>query len=181
MIESPMKTDAKEIVIDGYNLIHKLYPSPTSASLDLLRQKTEKQLLCFQQEKRCSVTIVYDGKGNHKECAFGAPLHIVFTPAAKSADLWIIDYVKSLNTKVKMVTIVSSDDEIRRYTTAFGARCIKSEVFALQLNEITSAVTTNNPNERSLRMTTKEKKGNAELLSDREVARWMRLFTHENY
>ena len=46
-----MKTGAKEIVVDGYNLIHKLYPSLTSASLDVLRQKTEKQLLCFQQKK----------------------------------------------------------------------------------------------------------------------------------
>ena len=30
-------------------------------------------------------------------------------------------------------------------------------------------------------MAAKEKKGNEKLLSDREVARWMTLFTHENY
>ena len=171
MIESPMKTDAKEIVIDGYNLIHKLYPSPTSDSLHLLRQKTEKKLFCFQQENRCSITVVYDGKGSFKEYAFGAPLHIVFTPAAKSADLWIIDYVKSLNTKVKMVTIVSSDDEIRRYTTAFGARCIKSEEFVLQLQ--TTAGTDTPGNRHS---SFKEKKFNEKLLSDHEVDRWMKLF-----
>ncbi len=181
MIESTMKTAAKEIVIDGYNLIHKLYPSPTSDSLHLLRQKTEKKLFCFQQENRCSITVVYDGKGSFKEYAFGAPLHIVFTPAAKSADLWIIDYVKSLNTRVKMVTIVSSDDEIRRYTTAFGARCITSELFAGQLNEMGSAVSAKNTNKSSWHMAAKEKKGNEKLLSDREVARWMTLFTHENY
>ena len=174
-----MKTGAKEIVVDGYNLIHKLYPSLTSASLHVLRQKTEKLLLCFQQQSRCPITIVYDGKGSHRECAFGAPLHIVFTPASKSADLWIIDYVKSLNTKVKMVTIVSSDDEIRRYTTAFGSRCIKSEVFALQLFEMASAGTVQNGNERSNGRTAKEKKCNGELLSDREVARWMTLFSRE--
>ena len=174
-----MKTGAKEIVVDGYNLIHKLYPSLTSASLDVLRQKTEKQLLCFQQQSRCPITIVYDGKGSHRECAFGAPLHIVYTPASKSADLWIIDYVKSLNTKVKMVTIVSSDDEIRRYTTAFGAKCVKSEVFALQLNEITSAGYIQSDSERSMRRTAKEKKCNGELLSDGEVDRWMKLFARE--
>jgi predicted RNA-binding protein with PIN domain len=172
-----MTTEPKEIVVDGYNLIYKLYPSPTSASLDVLRQETERQLLRFQQEKNCPITIVYDGKGSPRESAFGAPLHIVFTPASKSADLWIIDYVKSLNTKVKKVTIVSSDDEIRRYVTAFGAKCIKSETFALQLKKIDSAVFIRNDEQPSQIRTDKEKKFNTGLLSDNEVARWMRLFT----
>ena len=163
-----------EIVVDGYNLLYKLYPSPAPASLDVLRQETEKHLLRFQQEKQCPVTIVYDGKGWPRESAFGAPLHIVFTPASKSADLWIIDYVKSLNTKVKMVTIVSSDDEIRRYATAFGARCIKSEEFVLQLQ--TTAGTDTPGNRHS---SFKEKKFNEKLLSDREVDRWMKLFTRD--
>ena len=98
----------------------------------------------------------------------------MFTSASKSADLWIIDYVKSLNTKVKMVTIVSSDDEIRRYATAFGARCIKSEEFVLQLQ--TTAGTDTPGNRHS---SFKEKKFNEKLLSDREVDRWMKLFTRD--
>ena len=174
-----MKRGAKEILVDGYNLIHKLYPSLTSASLDMLREETEKQLLCFQQKTESPITIVYDGKGSPRECAFGAPLHIVFTPASKSADLWIIDYVKSLNTRVKMVTIVSSDDEIRRYATAFGATCIKSETFALQLNEMVTAAASGDSNPASRRMAVKEKKFNDKLLSEREVARWMKLFSRE--
>lgn len=164
----PMKTGVNEIVVDGYNLIHKLYDSLTSATLEVLRMKTEEQLLFFQKKSGCLLTIVYDGKGSARESAWGAPLHIVFTPASKSADLWIIDYVKSLNTRAKMVTIVSSDDEIRRYATAFGARCEKSETFALQLKEFGTAVSTQN-----------NKKLNEEPLSDREVARWMKLFCKE--
>jgi predicted RNA-binding protein with PIN domain len=167
-----------EIVVDGYNLLHKLYPSPDSVSLDVLRQETEKQLLCFQQETGCPVTVVYDGKGGPRESASGAPLHIVFTPAAKSADLWIIDYVKSLNTKVKMVTIVSSDDEIRRYATAFGARCIKSEAFALRLTK-NSCASQENKHTQSRHISFKEKKFNEKLLSDREVDRWMKLFSRD--
>ncbi len=174
-----MKTGNKEVVVDGYNLIHKLYPSPSQASLEFLRQETEKKLLRFQQETDSQITIVYDGKGSPRECAYGAPLHIVFTPSSKSADLWIIDYVKSLNTRVKMVTIISSDDEIRRYAAAFGAKCIKSEAFALQLNEIEAAVTIRSNSTRSLRMSIKEKKFNGKLLSDREVTRWMKLFSWE--
>ena len=179
MMKITMKKGAKEIVVDGYNLIHKLYPSLASASLEVLREKTEKQLFRFHQETGCPVTIVYDGKGSPRESAFGAPLHIVFTPASKSADHWIIDYAKSLNTRVKMVTIITSDDEIRRYVTAFGATCIKSETFARRLQEIEAAITSGNDKEHLRRTTVKEKKFNDELLSDREVNRWMKLFSSE--
>lgn len=169
MEEVAMKTGEREFVVDGYNLMHKLYPSPASGSLEQLRQATEKKLLGFQLKKKCSVTVVYDGKGFHKESVVLAPLHIVFTPASISADLWIIDYVKSLNTKVKIVTIVSSDDEIRRYATAFGATCIKSENFAVDLQKIGDF--------RSESGCGKEKKFNETSLSDQEVSRWMKLFS----
>ncbi len=179
MAEITMVRGYDEMVVDGYNLLNKLYPSPCSTSLDVLRQETEKQLLRFQQEKGCPITIVYDGKGASGESAFGAPLHIVFTPASKSADLWIIDYVKSLNTKVKMVTIVSSDNEIRRYVKAFGARCIKSEEFALQLQSTAGADTSRNKHLRKKQSSIKEKKFNDKSLSEQEVDRWMKLFTRD--
>jgi len=172
-----MKTVHREIVVDGYNLIHKLFPSPASASLEILRHETEKQLFAFQQDTLCPITIVYDGKGGPRESAFGAPLHIVFTSASKSADLWIIDYVKSLNPKVKMVTIVSSDEEIRRYAAAFGAKCITSEKFVLQLKKTGNADYRKNRHVHSGQLSVKENKFNEKLLSDQEIDRWMKLFT----
>lgn len=165
-----MKKGTGEIVVDGYNLIHKLYPSPGKMSLTVLRREAEKKLLCFQQEKKCMITMVYDAKGNFRESDSGAALRIVFTSKSKSADHWIIDYVKSLNTKVKMVTIVSSDDEIRRYATAFGAKCIKSEAFAVQLKKVCSE----GPIDEE---TGNKKKRHAGLLCDQEIAVWMKLFT----
>ncbi len=172
-----MKRGAREFVIDGYNLIHKLYPSITAASLEEVRNKTEQQLRSFQQKKKCQITIVYDGKGSYGESAFGAALRIVFTPASKSADHWIIDYVKSLNTTVKMVTIVSSDNEIRRYATAFGATCITSELFATQLQQVGHATPLRQGKGLSGKATEHGKKTNETLLSEREVAGWMQLFT----
>ena len=174
--EIAMKAVYSEIVVDGYNLIHKLYPSPTSTSLDALRQETERRLLRFQRNTPYPVTIVYDGKGGQRECAFGVPLHVVYTPTSKSADLWIIDYVKSLNPKVKMVTIVSLDDEIRRYAAAFGAKCVKSEVFALQLKRTESAEPQQGKRTGDKHLSFKEKKFNEQLLTDQEVDRWMQLF-----
>ncbi|MEI8186446.1 MAG: NYN domain-containing protein [Chlorobiaceae bacterium] len=172
-----MSRGHSEIVVDGYNLLYKLFPPSLSESLDVLRQETEKLLLSFQRNKQCPITIVYDGKGASGECAYGAPLHIVYTPASKSADLWIIDYVKSLNTKVKMVTIVSSDDEIRLYATAFGAKCIKSEEFVRQLKKNSRAEPQNDRHIPSGQLSFKEKEFNEKLLSDQEVDRWMKLFT----
>jgi len=174
-----MREGHSEIVVDGYNLMYKLYSVSSSSSLDILRQKTEKQLLIFQHETKCPVTVVYDGKSAYRESAFGAPLHIVFTPASKSADQWIIDYVKSLNTQVKLVTIVSSDDEIRRYARAFGAQCIKSEEFAIQLKNSGRTLPLQNKQIRPEHLSMKEKKFNEKLLSDQEVNRWMKLFTHD--
>ncbi len=171
-----MRAGQGEIVVDGYNLIHKLYPSQPSATLEDLRFETEKKLLSFQKQKRLPITIVYDGKGGPRESAFGAPLHIVFTPASKSADSWIIDYVKSLNPKIKIATIISSDDEIRRYATAFGAKCIKSEEFALLLNN-REAGPLKHKHDRPENLSVKEKKFNEKLLSDREIDLWMKIFT----
>jgi uncharacterized protein len=165
-----------EFVVDGYNLIHKLFPAPTTASLEFLRQETEKKLLLFQRDNKCSVTIVYDGKGSPWESSVVMPLHIVFTPASKSADEWIIDYVKSLNTNLKKVTIVSSDDEIRRYSAAFGAKCIKSELLAAQLKNNRTSVSLLGGTRRTGLSSVNEKKFEGEPLSDREVDQWAQLF-----
>ncbi|NTU45737.1 MAG: NYN domain-containing protein [Chlorobiaceae bacterium] len=172
-----MKTASREFVVDGYNLIHKLIPSPSASPLEQLRLEMEKKLLSFQRKNRCAVTIVYDGKASAREHSSIIPLHIVFTPATKSADQWIIDYVKSLNTNVKKVTIVSSDDEIRRYSEAFGARCIKSEAFALKLGENGTSAPLSEGKRRSGFGKTIDKAVRGEPLSDKEVAQWAELFT----
>jgi uncharacterized protein len=171
----PMKRGKIEYVVDGYNLIHCLFPDGKKTSLEEMRKKTEALLLAFQKEQRCSVTIVYDGKECFRELASGTSLHIVFTPASKSADRWIIDYVKSLNTKIKLVTIVSTDNEIRRDATAFGAQCIRSEDFAKLLKS--RSTSRNNENKRGFYLQGKENKAiDAEVLCEHEIALWKKLF-----
>ncbi|MEI8032388.1 MAG: NYN domain-containing protein [Chlorobiaceae bacterium] len=162
-----MKRDRREFVIDGYNLMHKLFALKASLALDSMRQNMERELLLFQQRTGHSVRVVYDGKGSRLDSTQSSPLHILFTPASISADHWIIEYVKSLNTKVKMVTIVSSDEEIRRYASAFGATCMASEAFVKELNKRVP----------SAREGSIGKKFSSEGLSDKEVARWKELFT----
>jgi uncharacterized protein len=170
-----MKRGNTEYVVDGYNLIHCLFPNGKKASLEEMRRKTEALLLAFKKEHRCSVTIVYDGKECFRELASGTSLHIVFTPASKCADRWIIDYVKSLNTKIKLVTIVSTDNEIRRNATAFGAQCIRSEDFAKLLKD--RSASGDGENKRDFNRYDKENKAiDAEVPGEQDIALWKNLF-----
>ncbi|NTW55525.1 MAG: NYN domain-containing protein [Chlorobiaceae bacterium] len=170
-----MKKVWHEYVIDGYNLLNCLFPSTGKRPLEKLRHELEKKLKAFLRASGSHLTVVYDGKGRFREQASGAPLHIVFTPTSKSADEWIVDYVKSLNTKIKLVTIVSSDNELRTCASAFGARNMKSEEFAELINggQLAAGLQRNGPDSRS--RVPGEKSGCGELC-EKEIERWKKLF-----
>ncbi|NTV98205.1 MAG: NYN domain-containing protein [Chlorobiaceae bacterium] len=171
-----MKRGRHEYVIDGYNLLHCLFPGKNKPSLEKMRMETEKLLLAFQQNTGNPLTLVYDGKDTYREQAFGDPLHILFTPARKSADDWIVDYVKSLNTKIKLVTIVSSDNELRNHASAFGASCMKSEEFAELLQGGPGVSGRKSSRTSPKGRATAEKGAVSGELCDREIDRWKMLF-----
>ncbi|RTY36698.1 hypothetical protein EKD00_02890 [Chlorobium phaeovibrioides] len=165
-----MNQRGREIVVDGYNLLHALYHPAPSTPLEPFRRKLEQRLLHFQTVHRRTLTLVYDGDGRHGDSSTHSPLHTVFTSRRKSADRWIVDYVKSLNPRVKMVTIVSSDEEIRRYASAFGAECIKSETFASMLTPRSGRKGDGGEQENN------RKKFSSDELTGDEVERWKLLF-----
>ncbi|NTU97374.1 MAG: NYN domain-containing protein [Chlorobiaceae bacterium] len=171
-----MKRGCHEYVIDGYNLIHHLFPDRKQTPLEAMRREMEKLLLAFHRDSGNPLTVVYDGNDCFREHSSGAPLHIVFTPASKSADLWMVDYVKSLNTKIKLVTIVSSDNELRTYASAFGARCMKSEEFAELLHGAPMDSCGQKNRFSGGRRPATDKSGGSGELCDREIERWKKLF-----
>ncbi len=156
-----------ETVIDGYNLLHKLFPSPGKTSLENLRGRMESLLLEYQRNRKCHMSIVYDG-GGLRESSAGGSLCVIYTASSKSADAWIIDYVKSLNTNRKMVTIVSSDREVCLYGRAYGAKILSSEEFAAVLEN------RRKPGTGARRVA--DRKYGAGFLDSGEVAAWKRLF-----
>ena len=158
-----------EIIIDGYNLLHKLFPSVSRTNLALHRNKTESLLNRYQKQRKSTITVVYDG-GGVRESSEGSSLSIVYTASSKSADNWIIDYVKSLNTNRKMVTIVSSDREVCRYGLAFGAKCMSSEEFL--------AILSPGKRQRNPCCPVAERKFSEGFLDSNEVDQWKRLFRH---
>ncbi|TCD48188.1 NYN domain-containing protein [Chlorobium sp. N1] len=164
-----MQQRQKETVVDGYNLIHHLFSPASGDSFEPLRGRLEAMIRAWRRKTRGGpVTVVYDGDGRYRDIENAGEVRTVFTMRGRSADHWIIDYAKSLNTTAKILTIVSSDNEVRRYSAAFGARCLSSGDFASML------LPAGHPSGRE--RSANRRKFSEEPLPEREVEGWMRLF-----
>jgi len=73
----------REIVVDGYNLLHALYHPAPSSQFEPFRRKLEMRLLHYQRAHARPITLVYDGDGQHGDRCSYSPLHTVFTSRRK--------------------------------------------------------------------------------------------------
>ncbi len=171
-IASPivMATSFREFIIDGYNLLYKLFPEKQQSSLQDKREQTEALLLGFQRKTRTKVTVVYDGQQLRGSYRDAGALNRVFTSPGYSADAWIIDHLKSLGSKAQMFTIVSSDRFICRHATACGASYMLSENF------IDTYCSGTKRHDRQGENRPDRKKFGSGRLSQKEVDRWLTLF-----
>ncbi len=160
----------KECLVDGYNLVHKLFPDTSRLSLQEKRERAEQRLLGFQRSTGMRVTIVYDGRESRGALSEAGALNRVFTSHGHSADAWIIDYLKSLGRKAQMFTIISSDRFICRHATASGASYMFSEEFIER--HISGAEGSLSKKEEG----SNRKKFSRERLSQKEVDHWLTLF-----
>lgn len=165
-----MATMFREFIVDGYNLVHKLFPDRAQYSLQDKREQAETMLLGFQQSTRQKVTVVYDGQHPQGSFRDAGALNRFFTSPHYSADEWIIDYLKSLGSNAQMFTIVSSDLFICRNATACGAAYMLSEDF------IEKHLSTNKGQCRTGEQRTNREKFGSGQLSQKEVDRWLTLF-----
>jgi len=160
----------REFVVDGYNLLHKLFPEKAQGSLQHKREQTENMLLGFQQSTRQKVTIVYDGQHSRAPFQDSGALIRVFTASGCSADDWIIDYLKSLGSNAQLFTIISSDRFICRHASARGASYMLSENFIRQ--HLSGKESRNKNGKKGCK---KEKSGDVSL-SHQEVEHWLSIF-----
>jgi predicted RNA-binding protein with PIN domain len=165
-----MQYRQKETVVDGYNLIHNLFRPSKGEPFEPLRRRLESLLAGYRRAQKTPVTVVYDGDGRYRDHDETGEVHVVYTARRKSADQWIIDYAKSLNSTSKILTIVSSDNEVRRYSAAFGAKCMSSADFAAML--LPGYIDSSPSGEPGLN----RRKFSANPLPEREVDGWMQLF-----
>ena len=169
----------RETVVDGYNLIHKLWKPKGVQTAAAFREQTERLLSAYRQRSRRHVTIVYDGGNRNGSQSSSGAIEVVYSGSASSADHWIIEHVKSLRSRAGLCTIVSSDLEIRRYTTAFGAHSMSSESFIGELEAMKIISPAPGAGPAPDKPGDNPKKSGSLPLADKEVGQWLRLFNRE--
>lgn len=117
------------ILIDGHNLIGKM------SSISLADPEDEDKLvrvLARRLHPQRHKTIVVFDKGADLEFSVkrkSSGLRVIFAPPESSADAIIIEMIRQ-DPNPKGLTVVSSDNEIRRCARSRRARVISSEEFA---------------------------------------------------
>jgi len=127
-----MWKNAMPVIIDGHNLIGKM------SGISLADPHDEEKLidslarhLHFRNQK---VTVVFDkaAAGDIGPRYYIGRILVIFAPPESSADAIIIDMIKE-DPNPKGLTVISSDNEIRRCARSRRARVMTAEEFARKL------------------------------------------------
>ena len=120
------------VIIDGHNLIGKMSSISLADPHD--EEKLVKKLARHLLSTRQKAIVVFDKGSGHDIMPplKGPGLRIIFAPPESSADAIIIDMIKQ-DPNPKGLTVVSSDNEIRRCARSRRARLVAAEDFAKQL------------------------------------------------
>lgn len=120
------------VIIDGHNLIGKM------SSISLADPDDEEKLIRILAQhlhfRRQRVTVVFD-KGASTEAGARhelGRLEIIFAPPGSTADTLIMEMIKK-DPNPKGLTVVSSDNEIRRCARSRRARVVSAEEYAKKL------------------------------------------------
>ena len=98
------------IIIDGYNLLRAMFPK-VKGRLTKQRDQLVKSLGIYKSKKDHDITIVFDaGPFRHAVREVHEGVAVVFAGQGRSADDYIVDYVKKHKEKEKL--LVSNDREL---------------------------------------------------------------------
>lgn len=122
----------KTYIIDGYNLLWKLFPGDMSrAELESSRQQLEVKLADFiSLAGEARVILVYDGKGmgsRLSESRWG--IRTCFTPGGVTADERILDFAEEYSGKGEVCIVTSDLKDIARRLGGNKVSHLKSEAF----------------------------------------------------
>ena len=170
-----MPAPARETVVDGYNIIHKLYGAEARRGVMAeLRVRLEAALSAYRKAVRRHVTVVYDGGAGAGGHSSSGAIEVVFSGSDRTADQRIVELVRALKARAGLVTVVTSDREIRRHVVAWGAACTSSESFISELEGL--GITGRTVGSLPTRSAPPSRKTGSQPLGDDEVARWLKLF-----
>jgi predicted RNA-binding protein with PIN domain len=117
------------IVIDGYNLLFKIFHREPFDVLEEERQYLAELLFSYKKIKGHKIAIVFDGRKCEKFSIKGVT--VIFTDSGVSADKYIMDMAG----KDRGIVVVTSDNEIINYLSKLNVVAVKSEEFVSRLEE----------------------------------------------
>jgi len=122
---------AEQIIIDGYNLIHRVEELRAVAlqSLEEARRRLVFKLQGFLRGKKLRATIVFDGEHvGHPSRKMMDTIEIIYTLPPQKADD-VIRRIVQKSTNRRNITVVSSDNPVKDYARTLGANTMRSEEF----------------------------------------------------
>ncbi len=111
-------------IVDGYNVLHALFPGTEAGELFARRDWLADQLASFAALRGAAAVVVFDGRGEHSSSRTpikGAPLEVCFAAGSFTADTLIARRIAERPADVDVV-VVSGDQEVQRTAARSGVR-----------------------------------------------------------
>lgn len=130
-IESPQalteifKQDKLMLLIDGYNVSLNSFPN---LNLELQRERTISCAANIESRFSTNCAVIFDGESNTTRASMRSKVHVVFSPAGKTADDVIIERI-SITPKDRPILLVTNDQNLKRRAKGLGCETISTNAF----------------------------------------------------
>jgi predicted RNA-binding protein with PIN domain len=128
-----VKTRGSVVMVDGYNLAKTMWPRGAGGA-STLRERLIANLEGIASRTRRPFTVVFDGTSIDSESspariiAPQSQITVVYSPAAKEADVVITEMLAGLPVS-QSVVVISSDRRVQRLVESMGANVVSSAQF----------------------------------------------------
>lgn len=118
----------RELIVDGYNVVHSLPCLKKSQTLELARDRLIEILRGYADSSGVSVTVVFDGAKDSESVLQGTP-KVIFTKSSQSADSCIEQIVHSAINRAD-ICVVTNDSLHQQLVFGMGGFYMSTKAFA---------------------------------------------------
>lgn len=122
-------------IVDGYNVLHALFPGVDKDELFARRDWLADRLASFAALQGARALLVFDGHGSRSTSSHpipGAPLEVCYAGGRFTADTLIARRIAEQPADV-LVTVVSGDQEVQRTAARAGVSRMTARELGAQL------------------------------------------------
>jgi predicted RNA-binding protein with PIN domain len=145
-------------VVDGYNVLHALFPSLRAAELADKRRWLVDQLAGFAAVRGARICLVFDAHGQRTitcEAVSGTAVEVCYAGGTFSADTLIARRVAEQSPETGVV-VVSADHEVQRTASRAGVRRMTPRELGLEIGALEKGLA-NDENSSRIRTTLEDK------------------------